>query len=94
MCKDAALFVRSTMLGGMPVSKEGQRGAERRIARIRFVSCESSAVCGCCPLKTVTTWDVIMTILQIVGGLLGPDGAALKSSAAAAEAGGGGAVKC
>ena len=36
------------------------------------------------PLKTVTTWDMIVTVLQIVGGLLGPDGAALKSSAAAA----------
>lgn len=60
---------------------------------VRLVACDSRAVCRHCPLKTITAWDVIMTVLQIVGGLLGPDGAALKSSAAA-EVGGGGAGRC
>ena len=75
--------------------RKGNEGQRDALHCIRFVFCESSAVCGCCPLKTVTTWDMIVTVLQIVGGLLGPDGAALKSSAAAAaEVGGGGAVRC
>lgn len=95
MCKGVALFVRSTMLGMMPVSTERKRGAERPIALHPFyLLCESTAVCTCCPLKAVTTWDVIMTVLPIVGGLLGPNGAAFKSSTEAEVGRGGGALRC